>query len=93
MWCAIARKTFTGRTIDPQQRISREQALAMYTRHAAHAGFWESSRGMLQPGLLADIAVLDRNLDEVADEDFEQVRVDRTIVDARIVYSSSTAPG
>jgi predicted amidohydrolase YtcJ len=93
MWCAITRKTFTGRTIDPQQRISREQALAMYTRHAAHAGFWESSRGTLQAGKFADIAVLDRNLDEVADEDFDQIRVDHTIVDGRIVHSSSTAPG
>jgi hypothetical protein len=93
MWCAIARRTFAGRTIDPGQRISREQALAMYTRHAAHAGFWERSRGTLQPGMLADIAVLDRNLDEVADEDFEQVRVDHTVVDGRIVYSSPTAPG
>jgi predicted amidohydrolase YtcJ len=93
MWCAITRKTFTGRTIDPQQRISREQALAMYTRHAAHAGFWESSRGTLQAGKFADIAVLDRNLDEVADEDFDQIRVDHTIVNGRIVYSSSTAPG
>jgi hypothetical protein len=93
MWCAITRKTFTGRTIDPQQRISRERALAMYTRHAAHAGFWERSRGTLQPGKFADIAVLDRNLDDVADEDFEQIRVDHTIVDGRIVYSSPTAPG
>jgi predicted amidohydrolase YtcJ len=65
----------------------------MYTRHAAQAGFWERSRGTLQPGKLADIAVLDRNLDEVLDEDFEQVRVDYTIVDGRIVYSSATAPG
>lgn len=93
MWCAITRKTFTGRTVDPQQRISREQALAMYTRHAAHAGFWERSRGALEPGKLADIAVLDRNLDEVVDEDFEQVRVDHTIVDGRIVYSAPGSPG
>ncbi|MGH2879151.1 MAG: amidohydrolase [Solirubrobacteraceae bacterium] len=93
MWCAITRKTFTGATIDPRQRITREQALAMYTRHAAHAGFWESSRGTLQPGMLADIAVLDRNLDDVADEDFDQIGVDHTIVDGEILYSSSTAPG
>lgn len=90
MWCAINRRTFTGRTIDPEQRISPEQALAMYTRHAAHAGFWEDSRGTLEPGKLADIVVLDRSLDEVADEEFDQVVVQHTIVDGRIVYS---APG
>ncbi|HEX5308140.1 MAG TPA: amidohydrolase [Solirubrobacteraceae bacterium] len=90
MWCALTRRTFTGRTIDPEQRIEREQALAMYTRHAAHAGFWERSRGSLEVGKLADVAVLDCNLDDIADEDFEQVRVKHTIVDGQVVYS---APG
>jgi predicted amidohydrolase YtcJ len=89
MWCAIARKTFSGRTIDPEQRIDREQALAMYTRFAANAGFWEDSRGTLDVGKLADVVVLERNLDEVADEDFEHVRVAHTIVDGEIVYSAS----
>lgn len=88
MWCALTRRTFTGRTIDPEQRIEREQALAMYTRHAAHAGFWERSRGTLEVGKLADVAVLDRNLDEVADEDFDQLRVEHTVVDGRVVYSA-----
>ena len=58
MWCAMTRTTFAGRTIDPAERIDREQALTMYTRHAAHAGFWEDSRGTLQVGKLADIVVL-----------------------------------
>lgn len=88
MWCALTRRTFTGRTIDPEQRIDRERALAMYTRHAAHAGFWEDSRGTLEAGKLADVAVLDCNLDEVGDEDFDRVRVKHTIVDGQVVYSS-----
>jgi predicted amidohydrolase YtcJ len=90
IWCAVTRKTFTGRTIDPEQRISREQALAMYTRHAAHAAFWEDSRGTLEVGKLADVVVLDRDLDSVADEQLDQVGVEHTIVDGRVVYS---APG
>lgn len=89
MWCAIARRTFTGRTIDPEQRISREQALAMYTRNAARAGFWEDSRGTLEIGKLADAVVLDRKLDEALDEDFERIGVAHTIVDGQLVYSAS----
>jgi|HubBroStandDraft_3_1064219.scaffolds.fasta_scaffold01441_8 predicted amidohydrolase YtcJ len=89
MWCGMTRTTFTGRTIDPDQRITREQALAMYTRFAAHAGFWEGSRGTLEPGKLADVVVLDRAADEVADEDFQQLGVAHTIVDGKLVYSAS----
>jgi predicted amidohydrolase YtcJ len=89
IWCAVTRKTFTGRTIDPEQRIAPEQALAMYTRHAAHAAFWERSRGTLEVGKLADVVVLDRDLDGVADEQLDQVGVEHTIVDGRVVYSAS----
>lgn len=89
MWCAIARTTFAGRTIDPDQRIDREQALAMYTRFGAHAGFWEDSRGTLEVGKLADIVVLRQAIDEVGDEDFGELSVAHTIVDGKLVYSAS----
>jgi predicted amidohydrolase YtcJ len=89
MWCAIERKTFTGRTIDPEQRITREQALTMYTRHAAHAGYWEGSRGTLQEGKLADIVVLEQAIDEVDDADFAELTVAHTIVDGKLLYSAS----
>ncbi|HWX88218.1 MAG TPA: amidohydrolase [Solirubrobacteraceae bacterium] len=89
MWCAITRRTFAGRTIDPDQRITREQALTMYTRFAAHAGFWEDSRGALQAGKLADIVVLEQAIDEVGDEDFAELSVAHTIVDGELVYSAS----
>lgn len=89
MWCAITRTTFAGRTIDPDQRITREQALTMYTRNAAHAGYWEDSRGTLEEGKLADIVVLGQAIDEVSDEDFGELSVAHTIVDGELVYSAS----
>jgi predicted amidohydrolase YtcJ len=89
MWCALTRTTFAGRTIDPDQRIDREQALTMYTRFAAQAGFWEDSRGTLEVGKLADIVVLGQAIDEVGDEDFAELSVAHTIVDGKLVYSAS----
>jgi predicted amidohydrolase YtcJ len=74
-------------TIDPHQRITLEEALAMYTRHAAHAGHWETSRGILAPGLLGDAIVLDRPLGDVPDEEIADVRVAHTIVAGELVYS------
>lgn len=89
MWCGITRSTFAGRTIDPAQRITREQALTMYTRFAAHAGRWESSRGTLEVGKLADVVVLEQAMDEVADQDFDGLTVAHTIVGGELVYSAS----
>ncbi len=88
MWCAMTRTTFQGETLDPEERIDREQALAMYTRYAAHAGFCENSRGTLQEGKLADIVVLRGAIDEVSDEDFGDLEVAHTIVDGKLVYSA-----
>jgi predicted amidohydrolase YtcJ len=89
IWCAVTRETFAGRTIDPGQRISREEGLSMYTRFAAHAGHWETSRGMLAPDMLADVVVLSQALDDVADGDLGAVTVAQTIVDGRLVYERS----
>jgi predicted amidohydrolase YtcJ len=93
IWCAVNRRTFAGRTLDPDERISREQGLAMYTRNAAYAGFWERSRGTLEVGKLADVVVLDRSLDEVPDEELDQVRVAHTIVDGEVLYSAGDRTG
>ncbi|HEX3692462.1 MAG TPA: amidohydrolase [Solirubrobacteraceae bacterium] len=93
VWCAVNRRTFAGRTLDPEERITREQALAMYTRNAAYAGFWERSRGTLEPGKLADLVVLDCSLDEVADEELDRVGVAHTIVGGEVVHSAGDLPG
>jgi predicted amidohydrolase YtcJ len=88
MWCAITRRTFTGRTIDPQERITREQALTMYTRFAAHAGRWEDSRGTLEVGKLADVAVLERSIEGAGDDEIPGLTVAHTIVGGELVYSA-----
>ena len=96
MWCAVTRKTFTGRVIDPDQRITPDEALVMYTRNAAHAGHWEGSRGMLAPGMLGDAIVLDRPLEGITGEELGEVKVAHTIVAGELVYSEGErvcAPG
>jgi predicted amidohydrolase YtcJ len=87
MWCAVTRHTFTGRVIDPQERIALQEALRMYTLNAAHAGRIETSRGSLAPGKLADAVVLDRSLERLPDEEIADVKVLHTIVAGEIVYS------
>ena len=58
----------------------------MYTRHAAHAGFWERSRGTLQPGKLADIAVLSQDPLTCELEALRHTKAEMTIVGGKVVY-------
>jgi len=87
IWCAVNRRTFAGRVIDPHERITLEEGLAMYTRNAAWAGHWEGSRGTLAPGLFGDAVVLDRNLAGVGDAEIADVEVAHTIVAGELVFS------
>ena len=87
IWCAVTRQTFAGLSVDPDERISLEEGLGMYTRHAAHAGHCEGSRGRLAPGLFGDAIVLDRPLAGVPDAEIGDVEVAHTIVAGELVCS------
>lgn len=56
----IGRRTSTGLDFEPAQSLPFADWLAAYTTGAAYAGGQEHERGMLAPGLLADLVILDR---------------------------------
>jgi predicted amidohydrolase YtcJ len=84
----------TRRTLDdahpggwvPEEKIDLEEALRAYTVAGAYASFEETSKGTLEVGKLADIAVIDRDLFEVAPEDLRDARVATTVVGGRVVF-------
>jgi predicted amidohydrolase YtcJ len=88
MWCVMRRETFRGRVLDPEERVSREQALTMYTRWSAQLGRMGASRGTLERDKLADVVVLSEPVDLVDEEAWEQLRVLHTIVDGRLVHTA-----
>ena len=53
----------------PSEAITREQAVTAYTRTSAYAEFAEKERGTLEPGKLADLAVLSQDIFQVAAAD------------------------
>jgi predicted amidohydrolase YtcJ len=69
-----------------EERLTPEQALIAYTRNGAYANFWEDKRGTLEPGKLADLVVIDRNLLEGPLQTIGDAHVLATIVGGRIVY-------
>ena len=70
----------------PEQKLSIEEAISAYTSGSAYAEFAEKEKGMLAPGMLADLVVLDRDITRVPAADILKTRVLRTVVGGQTVY-------
>jgi predicted amidohydrolase YtcJ len=89
IYAAVTRRTLDDRHPGgwvPEQKITVEQALRAYTRGAAFAAFREKELGMLAPGMLADLVLIDHDLTRVAPETIRDARVMLTVVGGRVVY-------
>jgi len=82
----VTRKTDRGTVMGADQRITAEQAISAMTYNGAYGSFSESVKGTLAPGMLADIAVFDRDLFAVAPEDILPALADITLIDGEIVH-------
>jgi predicted amidohydrolase YtcJ len=72
----------------PQQSLTLLQALKAYTETAAYAEFAEKSKGRLEPGKLADLAVLSQDIFHVPSADLPKTESLLTIVGGRVAYAS-----
>ena len=92
MAAAISREDAAGQPFggwQPQEAITREQALAAYTATAAYAGFAEGRFGRLAPGERADFVVLDADPLQVGPEDLRRIRVLETWIGGEKVYEAN----
>ncbi len=96
MWSMVNRGTDTGQSLDEREAVSVVEALRAYTLLGAYSGREEHLKGSLEPGKLADVAVLDRDLFTIPGEDIRNTRVDMTLVGGVVRYRRSegktTAP-
>jgi predicted amidohydrolase YtcJ len=72
----------------PSQAITVEQAVIAYTLTSAYAEFAEKRKGSLEPGKLADLAVLSQNILEVPLPDLPKTESVLTMVGGRVVYDA-----
>jgi predicted amidohydrolase YtcJ len=70
------------------QALTLAEALAAYTSGGAYAEFEEQRKGMLRAGMLADLALLDRDIQATPPAEIAQARVLLTICDGRVVFEA-----
>ena len=86
---AVTRQTRTGTPAGgwiPDQRLKLAEALAAWTFGGAYAEHFEDRKGTLAAGMLADIAVLDRDVVATPAGELHALKVTATIVGGRVVY-------
>jgi predicted amidohydrolase YtcJ len=91
-WASISRRLPDGGTFDPDQRMTREQALRSYTINNAFAAFEEDIKGSITPGKLADLVVLSKDIMTVPEDEVLGARVLYTIVGGRVLYERADQP-
>jgi len=87
IYVAVTRKTDSGRELGPEQRIGVEDALKCYTLNSAYATFEDDVKGSIEPGKLADFAVLSEDPTRIAEGKIKDVYAEMTVVGGRVVYT------
>jgi predicted amidohydrolase YtcJ len=93
IYAAVTRRTLDGKNPGgwvPHQKIGVEESLRAYTIDAAYAGFSEVKLGSIEPGKLADVVILGRNLFDTPPNELDKVPTRATIVGGKVVYDATT---
>jgi predicted amidohydrolase YtcJ len=86
IWEAVTRKLERGGILEPSERLSREQALRLYTINNAYLNREERVKGTLETGKLADMIVIDRDVLTCPEDDIRATKVLCTIVGGKVVF-------
>jgi predicted amidohydrolase YtcJ len=89
IYAAVTRRTLDDRNPGgwiPEQKISVDEALRAYTAGDAYAAFAEGVRGVIRPGMKADLVVLDQDLTTIRPEEIRNAKVRMTVVDGKVVF-------
>ena len=90
-YAAVTRKSIKGEAgvgWHPEQGVSREQALRMFTSNAAYAAFEENDKGSIEVGKLADFTVLSADIMKIPGPEILKTRCEMTVIGGEIVYDT-----
>jgi predicted amidohydrolase YtcJ len=89
LYAAVSRKDRAGEEGEgwfPDQKLSMEEAIELYTWGAAYAEFMEDRKGKLKEGFLADMVIFNQDLMTIPHEQIMKSKVDYTIVGGKVVF-------
>ena len=86
MWVAVTRNTEGGTVHQPAERLTREQAVRLYTINNAYLHHEEKERGSLEVGKLGDLILIDRDVLTCPADDIRDTKVLLTVVGGNVVY-------
>jgi predicted amidohydrolase YtcJ len=91
-YAAVARKSIKGESAEgwhPEEAVSREQALKMFTMSPAYAAFEEKDRGSIEPGKLADLTILSADIMKIPEPEILKTTCAMTVIGGEIVYEAA----
>jgi len=91
-YAAVTRKSTDGGSQQgwhPEEAVSREQALKMFTINAAYAAFEEKDKGSIEPGKLADFTVFSGDIMKIPEPEILKTRCEMTVIGGEIVYQTN----
>ena len=88
-YAAVSRKSIKGESGEgwhPEQAVSRDQALKMFTIWPAYAAFEEKDKGSIEPGKLADFTVLSQDIMRIPEPEILKTLAVMTVIGGEVVY-------
>jgi predicted amidohydrolase YtcJ len=92
-YAAVARtdqKGFSGEGWHPEEAVSREEALKMFTLWPAYAAFEDKLRGTIEIGKLADLTILSADIMKIPALEILKTRCVMTVINGEIVYEGNS---
>ena len=89
LWASIARRTEINNTqMGTKQKVSREEAIKMYTINGTYLTFETDIKGSLEAGKLADMVIIDRDVLTCPEDDIKDTKVLATYLGGKVVYEA-----
>jgi predicted amidohydrolase YtcJ len=90
-YAAVARKDirgFSGEGWHPEEKVTREQALKMFTIWPAYVAFEENLRGSIEVGKLADLTILSADIMKIPEMEILKTHCVMTVINGEIVFEA-----
>lgn len=95
IYAAMVRKDLDGNPAGgwkPEQDLTLDQALRLFTINSAYACFCEESKGSIKIGKSADFVVIDRDIQKTIPDDIKDIKVEQTYLRGKKIFDIADQP-